>query len=132
MELSSLKLKKLLFFRRELAKAWKTNKKGLPWRNFLSLINNAFKIFTAVKHRKIPSEAKLQYRYNITASWKTTCSKLLYIPLSRTLDENKKNSGREKGSCWTSIITMLFIKLMLMLCIKKEINESEHFVLCKQ
>ena len=68
-------------------------------------------------------------RYNIiTASSKVTPSKQLFIPFSRTSDENRKNNGRHKGSYWTLIIffsevisfvhfaqtntiTMLFIKL---------------------
>ena len=43
--------------------------------------------------------------YNIiTAPWKTTPFKQLFIPLLRTSDENKKNNGRHKGSCWTLVI----------------------------
>ena len=39
-----------------------------------------------------------------TASWKTTLSKQLFIPLLRTSEENAKNNGKHKGSYWTLII----------------------------
>ena len=43
--------------------------------------------------------------YNIiTASWKTSPFKQFFIPLLRTSDENTKNNGRHKGSCWTLVI----------------------------
>ena len=46
-----------------------------------------FTIFTAVKYREVPCEAKIQHRYNVTASLKTTPSKQLFIILLRTTED---------------------------------------------
>ena len=60
MELSSLKLKKLLYLRRELAKLEKRTKKSSLKKFFVSY--DAFVIFTSVKHKEIFCEAKIQHR----------------------------------------------------------------------
>ena len=61
MELSGRKLKKLLYFRRELAKPEKQTKKSALKKFLISY--DVFTIFTAVKHREIPCEVKMQHRH---------------------------------------------------------------------
>ena len=53
-------LKNFIYFRRELAKPEKQTKNS-DLKKFL-VPYNVFAIFTAVKHRKIPCEAKMQHK----------------------------------------------------------------------
>ena len=54
MELSSLKLKKVLYFRREFVKPEKQTKKSVSY--------DVFTIFIAAKYSEIPCEVKMQCR----------------------------------------------------------------------
>ena len=60
MEFFSPKLKKLFYFRRELAKPEEQTKKSSLEKFFVSY--DVFTTFIAVKHRKILCETKMQHR----------------------------------------------------------------------
>ena len=61
MELSSTKLKKLVIFQEQLRKLENQTKKS-ALKTFL-ISYDVFTNFTAVKHREIPCEAKIQHGY---------------------------------------------------------------------
>ena len=83
-ELSSSKL----IFQKTTCKAWKT-KKNSALKKFL--LWRFYNLYSSKAQRNSSWSKSIARRYNIiTASWKGTLSKQLFIPLSRTSDENTK------------------------------------------
>ena len=91
-----------IIFQKTTCKAWKTKKKSalkkfLLWR--------FYNLYSSKAQRNSSWSKSIARRYNIiNASWKGTLSKQLFIPLSRTSDENTKNNIRHKRSCWALVI----------------------------